>query len=372
MTEPKLAIRGLNKRYAPNLPPAIVDLDMDVQEGHLVALLGPSGCGKTTALRIVAGLLDPTAGSILVDGVNITNEPVHKRGMGMVFQSYALFPHMDVAQNVAFGLQMRKVPKAQQAERVAAALDLVELGHLAKRNVRALSGGQQQRIALARALVVEPTVLLLDEPLSNLDARFRDSMRTEIRAIQQRTRATTLFVTHDQDEALDMADMVAVMNRGVIEQYGPPTDVYERPQTEFVASFIGQANLLPGEVIREIGNSGRDTEYLVQIPGLGTFGSRGEAGLVGKQTKVVVRPHRVTAVPQVGERGAAPAGTVANVSYTGDTVTLEVTVATLTLSVQQPTRPGSLPQVGQRVSIGWAPEDAYLLPPSVDMDDNDS
>ena len=244
MTESKLSIVDLTKRYAAGLDPAVDRLNMEVEEGHLVALLGPSGCGKTTTLRMVAGLMDPTAGSIVVDGKEITHTPVNKRGMGMVFQSYALFPHMNVEQNVAFGLQMRQVSKSDQKRRVAGALDMVQLGHLSKRQVKELSGGQQQRIALARALVVEPTLLLLDEPLSNLDAKLRETMRTEIRSIQQRTRATTLFVTHDQDEALDMADRIAVMNGGLIEQFGSPTEVYERPRTRFVANFIGQANFL--------------------------------------------------------------------------------------------------------------------------------
>ncbi len=364
MNDVKLSIRGLNKRYAPNLPPAIVSLDMDVQEGHLVALLGPSGCGKTTALRIVAGLLDPTAGSIMVDGDDITDWPVHTRRMGMVFQSYALFPHMNVEQNVAFGLQMRKVSKADQATRVAGALDLVQLGHLAKRNVRALSGGQQQRIALARALVVEPTLLLLDEPLSNLDAKLRETMRTEIRAIQQRTGATTLFVTHDQDEALDMADMVAVMYQGVIEQYGTPVEVYERPRTEFVATFIGQANLLPCTVAREVGGSGQDIEYLVDVPGLGPCGTHGQPGLVGKTTKMVVRPHRM--MTALGEEidDSKPVGTITNVSYTGDSVSLAIEKAGMPLTSQEPTRHGRIPRTGDRIQASWNPADAYLLPPS--------
>lgn len=362
MSETKLSIVGLNKQYAPHLDPAIVSLNMDVQEGHLVALLGPSGCGKTTTLRIVAGLLDPTAGSVKVDGQEITHLPVHKRGMGMVFQSYALFPHMDVEKNVAFGLQMRSVPKAEQATRVAAALDLVQLGHLAKRNVRALSGGQQQRIALARALVVEPTLLLLDEPLSNLDAKLRETMRTEIRAIQQRTRATTLFVTHDQDEALDMADMVAVMNRGVIEQYGSPLEVYERPRTEFVVNFIGQANMLPCSVEREVAGSGRDREYVIHVDGLGTFGSLGSAGMAGSQSKVVVRPHRMNA--RIGDELVAgeQSGTITHVGYTGDMIALTIDLAGTTIHVQETTRHGRIPRVGDEIQLTWSPQDAYLLP----------
>ncbi len=363
MSHAKLSIVGLTKRYAPNLDPAIENLDMDVEEGHLVALLGPSGCGKTTTLRIVAGLMDPTAGSIRVDGEEITATPVDKRGMGMVFQSYALFPHMNVEQNVAFGLQMRKVAKDEQSRRVAAALDMVQLGHLAKRNVRALSGGQQQRIALARALVVEPTLLLLDEPLSNLDAKLRETMRTEIRSIQQRTRATTLFVTHDQDEALDMADRIAVMNKGVIEQFGSPTEVYERPRTKFVVNFIGQANIIPCHVVREADSRRGEHEYLIAVDGLGEFGSLGEAGLAGTQGDVVVRPHRMQAVHGENLDPDRPTGTIVQVSYTGDLVAFALELAGHTLHVQQPTRHTALPRVGDPVQVSWDPRDAYLLPP---------
>ncbi len=363
MSQAKLSIVGLTKRYAPNLDPAIENLNMEVEEGHLVALLGPSGCGKTTTLRIVAGLMDPTAGSIKVDGKEITNTPVDKRGMGMVFQSYALFPHMNVEQNVAFGLQMRKVPKDERDKRVASALDMVQLGHLAKRNVRALSGGQQQRIALARALVVEPTLLLLDEPLSNLDAKLRETMRGEIRAIQQRTRATTLFVTHDQDEALDMADRVAVMYNGVIEQFGSPTEVYERPRTRFVVNFIGQANILPCQVVREVSALGGEHEYELQVDGIGAFGSLGEAGLTGTRREVVVRPHRMHAVYGEALDPDSPTGRIIHVSYTGDIIAFTLDLAGQKLHVQQPTRHGRLPQRGDAVQVTWEPRDAYLLPP---------
>ncbi|MEA5455428.1 ABC transporter ATP-binding protein [Sinomonas sp. JGH33] len=371
MNQSKLAIVDLTKRYAPGLDPAVDKLSMEVEEGHLVALLGPSGCGKTTTLRMVAGLMDPTAGSIIVDGKDITQTPVNKRGMGMVFQSYALFPHMDVAQNVAFGLQMRKVPSADQSKRVAAALDMVKLGHLAKRKVRELSGGQQQRIALARALVVEPTLLLLDEPLSNLDAKLRETMRSEIRSIQQRTKATTLFVTHDQDEALDMADRIAVMNGGLIEQYDSPSVIYERPNTHFVADFIGQANFLTAHVVADNGpangpaeDGGRTSErnYTVDVEGLGRYGATGHAGFVGSTRELVVRPHRlrVSLEPRVGEAGIA--GTIKGVSYTGDTVGFTVRVGERTLQAQFMTSSAAVPQRGDAAYLSWNPADAYLLP----------
>jgi putative spermidine/putrescine transport system ATP-binding protein len=367
VTESKLSIVDLTKRYAAGLEPAVDRLNMEVEEGHLVALLGPSGCGKTTTLRMVAGLMDPTAGSIVVDGKEITHTPVNKRGMGMVFQSYALFPHMNVEQNVAFGLEMRQTPKAEQKTRVAAALDMVQLGHLGKRQTKELSGGQQQRIALARALVVEPTLLLLDEPLSNLDAKLRETMRTEIRSIQQRTRATTLFVTHDQDEALDMADRIAVMNGGLIEQFGSPTDVYERPRTHFVANFIGQANFLTARVGAEAGPASMAGEsyYKVDVEGLGQFGAVGTAGLTGSTHEMVIRPHRlnVSVHPQVGQ--AALAGNIERVSYTGDALAVAVRVGDQQLQAQLLTSSGDLPRVGDTAYLSWAPEDAYILPTPV-------
>ena len=364
MTEPKLSIVDLTKRYAAGLEPAVDRLNMEVEEGHLVALLGPSGCGKTTTLRMVAGLMDPTAGSIVVDGKEITHTPVNKRGMGMVFQSYALFPHMNVEQNVAFGLEMRQVSKGEQKARVAAALDMVQLGHLGKRQTKELSGGQQQRIALARALVVEPTLLLLDEPLSNLDAKLRETMRTEIRSIQQRTRATTLFVTHDQDEALDMADRIAVMNGGLIEQFGSPTEVYERPRTHFVANFIGQANFLPARVGAETGraNLAGESYYKVDVEGLGQFGAIGSTGLSGSTHELVIRPHRLSVSLNPGAAQAPIAGTIERVSYTGDALAVAVRVGDQQLQAQMLTSSGDLPRAGDAAYLSWAPEDAYLLP----------
>ncbi|MFM9274484.1 ABC transporter ATP-binding protein [Pseudarthrobacter sp. NKDBFgelt] len=364
MTEPKLSIVDLTKRYAADLDPAVDRLNMEVEEGHLVALLGPSGCGKTTTLRMVAGLMDPTAGSIVVDGKEITHTPVNKRGMGMVFQSYALFPHMNVEQNVAFGLEMRQVSKAEQKARVAAALDMVQLGHLGKRQTKELSGGQQQRIALARALVVEPTLLLLDEPLSNLDAKLRETMRTEIRSIQQRTRATTLFVTHDQDEALDMADRIAVMNGGLIEQFGSPTEVYERPRTHFVANFIGQANFLTARVGAEMGraNLAGESYYKVDVDGLGQFGAIGSAGLSGSSHELVIRPHRLNVSLHPGAAQAPLAGTIERVSYTGDALAVAVRVGDQQLHAQMLTSSGDLPRIGDAAYLSWAADDAYLLP----------
>jgi ABC-type spermidine/putrescine transport systems, ATPase components len=360
----KLSIVELTKQYAAGLDPAVNRLTMEIEPGHLVALLGPSGCGKTTTLRMVAGLMEPTSGSIVVNGRDITAMPVHKRGMGMVFQSYALFPHMDVLDNVAFGLKMRKVGREEQRRRAQQALEMVKLGHLAKRRVKELSGGQQQRIALARALVVEPTLLLLDEPLSNLDAKLRESMRAEIRTLQQRSGATTLFVTHDQDEALDMADKIAVMNGGLIEQFGAPQEIYRRPRTRFVADFIGRANLVDVEVEAVVGGAADDeVSYRVSAAELGTAGAVGDRGLEGKRTTLVLRPHnvRVERSEDAIERSDIR-GRVSLMSYTGDSVGYRIATDAGEFLAEVAASASRLPGVGDAVVVSWDPEDAYLLP----------
>jgi putative spermidine/putrescine transport system ATP-binding protein len=237
-----LRLEGLAKRYGATI--AVADLDLVVAPGEAVALLGPSGCGKTTTLRMVAGLIAPDAGRVTVAGEDVTRLPAHRRDMGYVFQSYALFPHMDVAANVAFGLVERGVGRAERDRKVAEALALVRLDGLADRRPRQLSGGQQQRVALARALVVAPRLLLLDESLSNLDSKLRDAMRQEIRDIQRRLGITTLFVTHDQIEAFTMCDRIAVMEAGRIAQIDSPRAIYDRPRTRFVADFVGRGNRL--------------------------------------------------------------------------------------------------------------------------------
>jgi len=369
VTAAKLSLSGLTKQYAAADEPAVNRLDMDVEEGHLVALLGPSGCGKTTTLQMVAGLLDPTAGSISVDGNDITHTPVHQRGMGMVFQSYALFPHMNVAQNVGFGLEMRKVAKPEQKARVAAALEMVQLGHLATRRVKALSGGQQQRIALARALVVEPTLLLLDEPLSNLDAKLRVSMRTEIRSIQQRLKATTLFVTHDQDEALDMSDRIAVMNKGLIEQFGSPAEVYERPRTSFVATFVGRANLFETIVGEDVGSAGGDERlYRVGVKGQDGFGAVGRPGLTGSTRTLLVRPHRlrVELAPDEPLPGAGRlAGVIRELGYTGNALSFGVEIGGTIVRAEMHASGAPIPRKGETAHLSWQPDDALILPEEV-------
>ena len=238
-----IQIQGLVKRFGATT--ALDHVDLEIQPGELFFLLGPSGCGKTTLLRHIAGFYTPDEGTIRIGGEDVTNVPPHRRDTGMVFQSYALWPHMTLAENVAFGLQMRKVPKAEAAERVRAALAAVKMEDKASRKPNQLSGGQQQRVALARALVVQPRCLLLDEPLSNLDAKLRLEMRLEIRRICKESGLTAVYVTHDQKEALSIADRLAVMQAGRLEQVGSPLEVYRKPKNRFVASFIGETNFLP-------------------------------------------------------------------------------------------------------------------------------
>jgi spermidine/putrescine transport system ATP-binding protein len=240
-----LELIGIRKEFPGFV--AIDDLDLKIPAGEFFALLGPSGCGKTTTLRLVAGLEEPTAGRILIGGKDVTDTKPHERPVNTVFQSYALFPHMSVLENVAFGLKQRKIQDPMV--KAQASLDLVELGHLAQRRPQQLSGGQQQRVALARALVNRPSLLLLDEPLGALDLKLRRQMQIELKAIQMEVGLTFLHVTHDQEEAMDMADTVAVMNKGRIEQMGSPEKLYDRPKTVFVSKFLGQSNLFVGEVV---------------------------------------------------------------------------------------------------------------------------
>lgn len=239
---PVVELQNVSRRFGEFA--AVTDLNLKVEPGQFVALLGPSGCGKTTTLRMIAGFVTPTAGHVLLEGKDATQLPPDKRNIGMVFQSYALFPHMTVAENVAFGLKMRKVPSADIKTRVEEALKLVDMADLGHRLPKELSGGQQQRVALARAIVVRPAVLLLDEPLSNLDARLRLQMRAELKRVQKETGLTAILVTHDQEEALGLADHIVLLNKGRLEQAGAPREIFERPASRFVADFLGFENFL--------------------------------------------------------------------------------------------------------------------------------
>jgi ABC-type Fe3+/spermidine/putrescine transport system ATPase subunit len=250
---PVVHLKGLTRRFGSFA--AVDNVDLEIRDGEFLSLLGPSGCGKTTTLRMIAGFIDPTSGTIDVDGRVLSSPqgslPPEKRGMSMIFQSYAIWPNMTVAENVGFGLEIRKVPREEARRQVADVLDVVKMGHLADRYPAELSGGQQQRVALARAIVVRPAVLLLDEPLSNLDANLREEMRFEIRRLHEQIRITTVYVTHDQAEAMATSDRIAVMNKGRIEQVDAPYVVYTRPKTRFVAGFIGRTNFVTGR--REAG-----------------------------------------------------------------------------------------------------------------------
>ncbi len=296
-----LALEGLSKRYGPSV--AVERVDLDVAQGELVALLGPSGCGKTTTLRLVAGFVEPSAGRVRIGGRDVTREPPYTRDTGMVFQSYALFPHLSVAQNVGFGLEMRRVGRAERERRVVEALRLVRLDPFGDRMPKQLSGGQQQRVALARALVVNPAIFLLDEPLSNLDAKLRAEVRLEIRQLQQRLGLTTLMVTHDQDEALAMADRLVVMEHGRVQQVGSAEDLYERPANAFVAGFVGRCNILSGRV---------------EAPG--AFRTRGGAllpcgaGDPSGELVLAIRPERILVSPG---RHDGVAARLAAVTYLG-------------------------------------------------------
>ncbi|WP_406855473.1 ABC transporter ATP-binding protein [Alsobacter sp. KACC 23698] len=302
-------VYGVTKSYGG--APAVDDVSFVVGQGHLLSMLGPSGCGKTTMLRMIAGLIVPDAGGITVKGRSITNVPVHKRNIGLLFQNYALFPHMTVAANVAFGLEMRGVAASDIRGKVERALDLVQLSGFAGRMPHQLSGGQQQRVALARAIVIEPAVLLLDEPLGALDKSLRESMQIELRALQQRLGITTIMVTHDQEEALTMSDRIAVMRGGKIEQIGGPSEIYERPATRFVASFIGASNFFDGAAVPISGGAMVDIGDGLRLQTVGPE-ARG-------RVTVAVRPEAVQVMPAAGHAPAPNqvAATVDQIVYRG-------------------------------------------------------
>jgi putative spermidine/putrescine transport system ATP-binding protein len=338
----QLDIQGLVKRYGDFY--AVRDVSLSINDGEFLVLLGPSGCGKTTTLRMVAGFIEPTAGQVRLGGTEVTELPPWKRNAGMVFQSYALFPHMTVAQNVAFGLEMRKVARADIARRVEEALSLVRLSGLGERLPRQLSGGQQQRVALARALAIHPDVLLLDEPLSNLDAKLRQEVRVEIRELQRRLGLTTVMVTHDQEEALTMADRLVVMSEGSVRQVGSQRDLYERPADRFVAGFVGRTTFLEGQV-EAAGRFRTDGGLAIACAG----GTPGKAALSLRPERLEIAPAR-----QAGLDNSLP-GTVEFVSYLGGLIDIHVRLSPGDrVVVQVANRDGGYaPDVGQAVFVGW-------------------
>src|SRR6478672_6898022 len=285
----EIQLEGLTKAFGEHV--AVAGIDVDMPPGEFFTLLGPSGCGKTTTLRMIAGFEQPTSGRIMLDGTDVARVPPHRRNVNTVFQSYALFPHLDVAKNVAFGLKYQKLDKSERAKRVAEALELVNLTEFAHRKADQLSGGQQQRVALARALVLQPRVLLLDEPLGALDAKLRKTLQVELKALQSELGITFVFVTHDQEEALTMSDRIAVMNKGLVEQAASPQTIYEEPTTVFVAEFLGVSNLLEAEVVGREGAS-----CAVRIGDRVFRCGQGALDAVG-EVKVMIRPERIVIEP---------------------------------------------------------------------------
>ena len=330
---------------------AVDGVSLSVPRGQLLALLGPSGCGKTTTLRMVAGLEQPDGGAVRVEGRDVTRLSPHRRRMGVVFQSYALFPHMSVADNVAFGLRMAGMGRADRAARAMTGLDLVGLREHAGKRPRQLSGGQQQRVALARALAIEPDVLLLDEPLSALDAKLREELRVEMRILQRRVGATCVFVTHDQAEALAMADLVAVMQAGRVAQLGSPEEVFERPASPFVAEFVGRSARLVGVVENGAVRAGA---AVLRAPGLPASGA----------VTVFVRPHRIRLLqPEDGAENVVD-GVVLALDYTGEVVQVVLDTPAGRVPVDVPTNSGTwrAVQPGMAVRAGWAAADTLCFP----------
>jgi spermidine/putrescine ABC transporter ATP-binding subunit len=323
---------------------AVDRVDLEIAPGEFFALLGPSGCGKTTTLRMIAGFEEPDAGRILVGGEDITDTPVHRRDMGMIFQSYALFPHRTVAENVAFGLRMRGIGKSEVEQRVSQALRQVALEGYEWRQPQQLSGGQQQRVALARAIVIRPRVLLCDEPLAALDRKLRQSMQLELKQLQQRLGVTLIFVTHDQEEAMTVSDRIAVMNAGRIDQIGSPSDIYNRPRTRFVADFIGEINLFEGEW-RE-----------------GSFVSNGKALPAPREARsgratIAVRPERV----RLSDGGGTLTGQIHTRTFVSGQMIYRVVLDDGREVIAKVADSGDARSIGARVSLDWNPADVVAL-----------
>jgi len=346
----RLTIRALTKTFS-NFA-AVQDINLDIAEGEFVSLLGPSGCGKTTTLRCVAGLEAPTRGQILFGDRDVTTLPSEKRNIGMVFQNYALFPHMTIAENIDFGLDMRGIRGRSARRRSDAIVNMVQLTGLDARYPRELSGGQQQRVALARALVVEPALLLLDEPLANLDAKLRDEMRGFIRALQQRVGITTVYVTHDQAEAMTMSDRIVVMFDGRIHQIGSPREVYFRPATREVADFIGQANFFSGEIASQA-----ETSVSVETPAGMLRCESSRKRVTGERVRVMVRPEAIRLAP----KGNGLIGRVTRCQFLGNMTDYRIALATGEIvSVQS--IGGEMRAPGDEVGIEIDATKAWLLP----------
>jgi putative spermidine/putrescine transport system ATP-binding protein len=340
-TETKLKVQGLAKIYGHTT--ALDHVDLAVRNGELLTLLGPSGSGKTTLLQLICGLQDPSAGSVLIDGKDQTYAPVNKRDIGVVFQNYALFPHMTVAENVGFALKMRGLPKAEIDAKVTKALETVGLAHASGRSPSQLSGGQQQRVALARCLVYDPAIILMDEPLGALDAKLREVMQIEIKRIHRETGATIIFVTHDQQEALALSDRICLMNNGKIAQLGTPRQMYEEPENLFVADFIGVSSIIRGTV-----KNGALQTSLGALPIAGTTPADGMKGAI------VVRPEVIT----LGD--GACEGRVRETVYGGSELRIIIDAGQQEIIARASAQAGDV-EVGTNVRFGWAPEAGRFL-----------
>ena len=353
--EPAVRLVDLYRSYGD--VKAVDGIDVEIGDGEFFSLIGPSGCGKTTTLRMIAGLVEPTAGRIEVHGRDVTSLRPHRRPVNTVFQQYALFPHLSVFENVAFGLRERRTPKAELATRVAEMLDLVDLVGREGHRPSQLSGGQQQRVALARSLVLRPEVLLLDEPLGALDLKLRKQLQLQLKRIQQEVGITFVYVTHDQEEAFFMSDRVAIMRDGRIEQLGTPQQVYETPVTEFVAEFVGASNRFPARIVDVLGGG----VYVAEADGIGTFRAHGVPGLDPQQSAVaIVRPEAISVTPGGDDRSTITA-TVIDLAYLGHEISCLLEMpggVQVAMSLRQQAEPI---EVGRSYEISWRVGDVWLL-----------
>lgn len=349
-------VDGIEKRFGSYL--AVQPTSFEVPAGKLVTLVGPSGSGKTTVLKMIAGFEEPSNGCVSISGTDVTHIPPHKRNLGFVFQQYALFPHLTIADNVAYALKMRRVPRAEIRARVSETLNLVRLEGLGDRYPSQLSGGQQQRVAMARAIVFRPPLLLMDEPMSALDKRLRDEMQYEIRNLQQKLGITTIAVTHDQTEALIMSDLIIVFNRGAIEQSGPPQEVYKHPRSEFVATFLGESNILRGTVARHDGRAWLAVEGTRRIP-LAPSGDVRDC----ENLAYVIRPESIAVGCDPREGHVNFKGRVLDATFTGDALRLRVDIGwTMPIVVKILSRDGkALYRAGDEVPLSWSLADGTSI-----------